>query len=621
MKQAEVKKKRRKRSAISRRMMLYRRIGAGLLAALAVALGVVIFGMTLNLSSLMLAVACALLILEALTLWVRLPVSRALQGVLAVLCLVLLATGFVSYYYRPVDGRLVPKYTLVTRIRVTDKYPAHFEQMQMLETLDMQGSTVTDFTPIQSLSALKRLDIRDNYAFTRQDRDALAQALPGCDIRWSVPVQNAHFDSAAEVVDLTGLSLSAAELRALFADYPETRFAYYVPLMDQRVAPNAESLALQGMAPDVAALEEALTLLPAVRSVDLRGVPAPASTVAALCDAHPDIHFMFSCQVPSGEMTTEDAEVTVQGSYEDLTAYLAYVDYMPNLTKIDASAVELTSEQADAIAPVANTGKLLYSFSAFGVMTSTLATELNLDNMPVPSVEAMEDCLKKLPNLEKVSMCGCGLSEDDMGRLFDAHPNIKFIWWLEFGHYRLRTDATAFTTGLGTGNRYGYNDDTFACLRYCTDLMMLDLGHNHCTSLENFKDLKKLRVLIMADNQLTDISPVAGMEDLEYVEFFLNDIKDLTPLTGLTHLVDLNVFYNPLYENYKVLESMTWLERLWIGGCRLSNDDIRELKKALPNTKINTKGRGSTGHGWRSHPHYDTLKQMYEEERYIPFDS
>ena len=62
------------------------------------------------------------------------------------------------------------------------------------------------------------------------------------------------------------------------------------------------------------------------------------------------------------------------------------------------------------------------------------------------------------------------------------------------------------------------------------------------------------------------------------------------------------------------------MKRLWIGGCRLSAQDVRELRAALPKTHINTAGRGSTARGWRKHPHYDTLKQMYEEKRYIPFD-
>lgn len=602
-----------------RRLLLYRRIGAGLLAALGVALAVYTLGIALCPAALMWGSASVLLLLEALMLWVDLPVSRLLQGVLGIACIALLALGFLNYNYASRDGKLVPKYKLLTQVTVTDEYPTHFEQMESLKKLDMRASTVTDFAPIQLLQTLEQVDLRENYAFTQQEHDVLAAALPGCDIRWSVPVADAYFDSDVDMMDLSALDLGTSELRELFSAYPDKNYDYRVPLYGQRYAPDTETLDLQGQEPDAGTIADALGLLPNVKTVDLRGIPASSQTVSMLCDAHPDIHFMFTCDVPQGEMTTEDTDVTVEGTYEDLLAYVAYMPYMPNLQSMDAGTIALTDEQLDSISEAAQGGKLKYSVSAFGVQVSSLATELNLDKVPVPSVEAMEACLARLPNLQRVSMCGCGLSEDEMGQLFDAHPNIKFIWWLQFGHYKLRTDATSFTTALGTGNRYGYNDKTFACLRYCTDLMMLDLGHNHIKSLENFRGLKKLRVLIMADNKLTDISPIADFKDLEFCELFLNDITDLTPLTGLEHLVDLNVFYNPLYDNYKVLKSMTWLQRLWIGGCRLSSKDVKALRQALPKTKINVEGRGSTGKGWRKHPHYDIIKQMYEEEKYIPF--
>ena len=613
--------KRKKRGTDARRMdLIVRRVVAAVLAAAAVALAIYAHGIGLTPATLMWEAACGLLLLEALMLSVNLPVSKLLKGLTGVLCVALLVGGFLNHFYARVDGKFIPKYKVLTHLSVSDEYPAHFEQMESLETLDMLGSTVTDFEPIQSLTALERVDLRENYAFTQQEHDALAKAMPGVDIRWSVPVSGAYFDSAQSDVDVSSLQLSAAQLRELFSRYPDKRFTYRVPLFGSRYAQTETELALTNVATNVDALLDALSLLPQVRSVDLRGLPTSAEDVAALCDAYPDIHFMFTCDVPGAAMTTEDERVTVTGGYDDLMAYMAYIDYMPNLVTMDASAIELTEEQADTVLVGANSGKLLYSLSVFGRKASSLDTELNLDGALVPSVEAMEKVLARLPMLKKVSMCDCGLSESQMGQLFDAHPEVKFIWWLEFGHYRLRTDATAFTTALGTNNKYGYDNETFAPIRYCTDLMMLDLGHNHLTSLESFKNLTKLRVLILADNQLTDISDLAGMEDLEYVELFLNDITDFTPLTDKKKLVDLNVFYNPIGGNYDVLKSMTWLQRLWIGGCRLSSDQISDLKHALSKTKINTEGRGSTGKGWRSNPHYDTLKRMYEEQRYIPFD-
>ena len=76
-----------------RRLLLYRRIGAGLLAALGVALAVYTLGIALCLAALMWGSASVLLLLEALMLWVDLPVSRLLQGVLGIACITNMATG------------------------------------------------------------------------------------------------------------------------------------------------------------------------------------------------------------------------------------------------------------------------------------------------------------------------------------------------------------------------------------------------------------------------------------------------------------------------------------------------------------------------------------------------
>ncbi len=600
--------------------LLIGRIAAGLLAAMAVALAVYMRGLALSPATLMWGSACVLLILLAVTLSVKMPVSKVLMWFLGIACAALIVGGYLNHFYQIVDGRFIPKYRLVTKLKVTDEYPPHFTQMQSLETLDMRGSTVTDFAPLQALDALERVDLRENYAFDREAHAALAQALPGCDIRWSVPLRDVYFDSAAEAVDVSALPLTTQELRGLFADYPDKRFIYCVPLLEGRYDGSASELDLQGKAVDVEALLDALELFPNLKHVDLRGDKASVQAVAALCEARPDIHFVFTCDVPGDGMTTDDTTVKVKGTFDDLMARLAYADFMPKLELMDAFDIDLTDEQIEALRNNALGDRLRYSVIVLGHRVSSVATELNLDNTPVPDVRSVEECIAKLPFLKCISMCDTGLTQEQMGQLFDAHPEIKFIWWIEFGQYRLRTDATAFTTGLGGGNDLGYNQNTFAPLRYCTDLMMLDLGHNRISNLEFLRGLKKLRVLILADNKLTDASALAELTDLEYLEIFLNDLTDVTPLTGLTHLMDVNIFHNPLYENHKPFANMPWLKRLWIGGCRLSKQDLANLKKALPDTKINIEGRSSTGMGWRKDPHYDVILQMYEQERYIPFE-
>ena len=614
-----VKKKKKARKQWSASTLTLRRVAAVLLVLLAVALAVGLTRLGISFGAVMWGVASLLLLAEALLLVAKDKVSWMLQAGLGALCVALLVTGFFQQFYVREGGELVRKYRAITHAKVQNTYPAHFDEMESLETLNMRNSTVEDFTPIRGLKSLKYIDLRGNYAFTGEEYDAMKAALPDCEIRWSVPLKGTYFDSGADGVDLRQVNLTAAELRELFTRFPDMRFAYRVTLLGNRFAPDTQVLDLHNCEVDVAAIEDALMMLPAVTEVDLRGVSATPEQVAHLVTAFPEVHFVFTCDVPREPMTTDDAYPKVTGTGQDLMPYLEYLDYMPYLGLLDASEIVLSSEEADVVLAHRNADKVRFSLYMFDRKIAADATELNLDGANVPDVASMEECIAHMPNLERVSLLDAGLSMDQCGRLFDAHPDIKFVFWIEFGKYRIRTDVTAFTTGLFDGNTYGYNDATFEPLRYCTDLMMLDLGHNRIKTLDTVSTLTKLRVLVLADNKLRDISDITKLKDLEYVELFLNHISDPTPLTQLEHLMDLNLYYNPIGENYKVLKSMTQLKRLWIGGCKCTKDMLADLRKSIPGLEMDYKGPGSTDNGWRDHPHYQVLRQMYQEGRYIPF--
>jgi hypothetical protein len=141
---------------------------------------------------------------------------------------------------------------------------------------------------------------------------------------------------------------------------------------------------------------------------------------------------------------------------------MAYMPCMPWLEYIDARSVTLTGEDIQALQNDERAQKIVYGFSVYGRNVTTLDTELNLDGVPISDPAQVETILQMMPNLQKLSLVGCGLSDEAMGALFDAHPQVKFIWEVSFGKYKLRTDATAFTTNLYAVNDYHYTSGTFA---------------------------------------------------------------------------------------------------------------------------------------------------------------
>lgn len=615
MKKKKLSKKQRRALKRRRRLSLYAALASAVLLALAVwaapGLSLYIWG----LAALGLAALTALLRR-------RRGLPGAVYGLIACICVALAAAGAFTRGYVVADGAVIPAQALTEQLRVTDAWPENIARYTRVRSLDMRNSTVTDFSPILDMNALEQLDVRGNYAFAERDYEAAAAAHPNCLIYWSIPVGDGHIDSSDTDVDLTALGASAEEIARLRARYPDKRFTYAVTLMGKQIAPGAESIDLQGAQEiDPDAIGAALSLLPDVKTVDLRGAPLDIRTVEALCGAWPQVRFMFTCRVPGVAMTSEDETVALDGgTFADLQSYMAFMPYMPNLRYIDARTVPMTGEELQALQSDERCRKVAYGFSVYGINVTTLDTELNLDNVPVSDPAQIEAVIRLMPNLKKISMVGCGLSDEAMGALFDAHPEIKFVWVVSFGKYKLRTDATAFTTNLYASNDYHYTSATFAPLRYCTDLMMLDLGHCDITSIEGLAGLKKLRVLILADNKISDISPLAGLEDLEYVELFLNrKIRDFTPLANKEKLVDLNIYYCPI-QDVSPLMTCANLKRLWLGECGLDNGQIGKLRKALPDCRINARGSSATGEGWREHKHYEVLKKMYKTGEYIPFE-
>ncbi len=233
--------------------------------------------------------------------------------------------------------------------------------------------------------------------------------------------------------------------------------------------------------------------------------------------------------------------------------------------------------------------------------------------------------LEKYPNLKKADMFATPVWASQIEELTARFPQVEFGWTIAFGdNHRVRTDATVFSTLHESGSTV-HNTREISLLRYCKNLKALDFGHNSVNDISWLSELTDLRVLILAINRVEDISPLANLKKLEYLEIFNNAITDLSPLTGLTRLMDLNISYN-MIEDYSPLYSMTSLKRLWLfnsrdkRGAEVPPDVIENLQEKLPDCQIDYKSKPTLG-GWREHPHYDVIHEMFRSmKEYQPFE-
>ncbi|MBP5725587.1 MAG: hypothetical protein J6Y48_00795 [Clostridia bacterium] len=239
--------------------------------------------------------------------------------------------------------------------------------------------------------------------------------------------------------------------------------------------------------------------------------------------------------------------------------------------------------------------------------------------------QAFEAFLAQLPNLKHVDMFSTKITAQRINELAEMFPDIEFGWTMNIRGHLVRTDDIALSTKHSdTSARHTAAD--FSVLKYCKNLLALDIGHNAVKDLSFLYDLPQLKILIIVDNQFEDLTPVASLTELEYLEIFYNSVRDISCLTGLTKLIDLNIGFNYI-EEISPLESMTWLDRLWITHYwshnpmnKVDPEVAARLQEALPDTQIDYTAKSSIGNGWRKHPRYDTMRKIFNKNTWIPWD-
>lgn len=250
---------------------------------------------------------------------------------------------------------------------------------------------------------------------------------------------------------------------------------------------------------------------------------------------------------------------------------------------------------------------------------------LDLSKKKIDDTEDFKKSLKLLKKLNKLDMSYTNLSNDELGALREQFPNIRIDWVVHLSKWSVRTDAVAFSVLVTQYDYRRMTTEDIQVLKYCTELQALDLGHQAIQDITVLGEyLPNLRVLILADNKIKDISPLANMNHLHYLELFMNDITDATPLAECKELVDLNISFNYRFSDINGILELPLLERLWLVSDRIPAESYNLIRQTYPNVKLVTTGSGSTGSGWRTHERYFAMIDMYRNnyihETFLKYD-
>lgn len=249
------------------------------------------------------------------------------------------------------------------------------------------------------------------------------------------------------------------------------------------------------------------------------------------------------------------------------------------------------------------------------------ASYVDISHNDVKDID-IDAVIEKLPNLERLVMVDCGLDNDGYAALQDRHPDIKIVWEIVLEHWTIRTDVVAFSTFKTTAEEFYLNNDEAYYLKYCNELVALDLGHNYVSDLSFLEYMPELKVLILVDNvkekdgetlrHLTDLSEVGYCTKLRYLEIFANNVSDFSFMENLTELEDLNISYNSV-SSIEYMQNMPNIKKLWMEHTYIPYSGYQTLCRLYPNARIVASGEGSVDQGWRSGARYVAVRRMFRE--------
>ena len=372
---------------------------------------------------------------------------------------------------------------------------------------------------------------------------------------------------------------------------------------------DAETLRLEGGC-DADELRTALAAMEQLQLVEWQDCPLSTAERLELRKAYPALRFDWTLQLGNVSFSALAEEVDLSAAQKNIPALLELLPLM-SAQSVDLSGWSIGAEDAAALREAEPERDFLYTVELFDRSFSSLDTEIDLSDIPMEDTAAVEAALVFFPKLEKVLMLRCGLDNDTMDALNARHEGTRFVWLVQVMTLSVRSDTTYFT--IYNAEPLYQPRQPVANLRYCHDLIAVDLGHCGISQedLEFARGTPKLQFLILAECYIHDLEPLRCCPELRYLEAFKSYLNDISALADCPKLTDLNLCYIPSLgpDCVPILKEMKQLEHLWFCDANFSSSLIVELRDALPDTEfLYYKGPESTGAGWRTHDIYYEMR-------------
>ena len=555
--------------------------------------------------------------------------ERKLNPVLLiVLAAALLAVGIAVWFLLThvwVAGTFYSRNADVLDLRFADVTTADYDKLrkkapnsEILWRIPFQGKTYDQDTDVLYVTSLTDEDVATLDYFTRlktveaqectdyPQLAALTARRPEVTVEYTVTIDGREYPQDTAVVSISGITEEEInlltylpELTAVTAvgcrtpeqmtrlrDFCQEKGLSFALRFGTKTYPDTvQELDVTGVTDGEL---ELLQLLPELKTLHLKNPEADPETVAKLRSTYPKADISWEVEIAGVSFPDDTKEVDLSAVLESSAAQTAAGTAAGTQTAVGAQTTAKTQ-------------------TTTGTATGTQSTKETTSTAPAVTLN-LEDLEKKmsyLPDAKQVFLGKCGLDNEELAALRErVRDSYKLVWTVQLGKkLTARTDDTTFMPVRE--HVYYFLDEDAYNLRYCEDMLCVDVGHMGLTNIDFVKGMPHLQILILAHNgQLQDISPISSCKELIFLELDWSAVKDFTPLVGCTSLEDLNIGLT--YPSVDPLMQMTWLKNLWM----VDRGGAYQLSQALPDTKIVASADVTVGAGWRNLPNYYKMRDM-----------
>lgn len=428
-------------------------------------------------------------------------------------------------------------------------------------------------------------------------------------------------------LDLRALPLTWEDYRHLREELPKCQILWQTPLSAGSVPSDAREITVSSLTRGDLERMDCLTELERVDAWDC----PDEENLLALCRERKSLTVSYRVAVGDRLVDHLAEEITVDAG--EISVLTEKLEHFPKLAAVTAAeplpnAGELTAFRE------ANPGiRLSWSVELGGRLVSCFTRELDLSGTAV-SREELERAISYLPELKRLELHGCGLTQEELRGIARNHPETDVLFDITVASLTVPTDIReldlsgipmesvreveealpCFTnlervvmcdTGISNeemdelGKRHPetrfvwtvtisgirlrtdatyYSRSNYEArtqdlddLGYCVDLEAVDLGHmKRLDSCEWVANMPKLKYLILADTSVSDLTPLSNLKSLVFLEIFDTPVEDYSPLVSCTGLEDLNL--GSTYGDPEPLTRMPWLKHLWWSGLKSRSD-------------------------------------------------